>query len=72
MAGNGRLGGWEHVWLIAIDYHAATGTAGMECKGDQRSKMARQLESGMDSGSLTRDTRVRGLDQVRDGQEKAM
>ena len=34
MAGNGRLGGWEHVWLIAIDYQAATGTAGTECKGD--------------------------------------
>ena len=34
-------GGWEHVRLIAIDYHAATGTVGMECKGDQRSKMAR-------------------------------
>ena len=33
--------------------------------------MARWLESGMDSSSLTRDTRVRGLGQARNGQEKA-
>ena len=25
-----KVGGWERVWLIAIDYHAATGTAGMD------------------------------------------
>ena len=65
--GNGRSGGQEYVRLIAIDYHAATGTARMECKGDQRSKVARWLESRMDSGGLTRDTGVRGLDQARDG-----
>ena len=33
--------------------------------------MARRPESGTDSSSLMRDTRVRGLDQARDGQEKA-
>ena len=54
-----KVRGREHVWLIAIDYHAATGTAGMGYRGDQRSKRARRLESGMDSGSLTGDTRVR-------------
>ena len=52
MAGSGRSGGWEHVWLIAIDYHTVAGTAGVECKGDQRLKMARWPESGMDSDSL--------------------
>ena len=41
MAGNGRSGGRERVQLIAIDYHAATGTAGTEYKGDQRLKAAR-------------------------------
>ena len=30
MAENGRLGGWEHIQLIAIDYRAATSAAGME------------------------------------------
>ena len=54
-----KFGGQERVWLIAIDYCAATGTAGMGYKGDQRSKMARWPESRTDSGSLTRDTRVR-------------
>ena len=41
VAGNRRLGGWECVQLIAIDYHAATGTASTEYKGDQRLKAAR-------------------------------
>ena len=27
-----RSGGWEHVQLIAIDYHTAAGTARVECK----------------------------------------
>ena len=49
MAGNRRLGGWEHIWLIAIDYHTVAGTARAECKGDRRSKRARQSESGTDS-----------------------
>ena len=53
MAGNGRSGGWEHVQLIAIDYHTATGTARTEYKGDQRPKAARRLESRTDSSSLT-------------------
>ena len=34
MAGNGRSGDQEYVQLIAIDYHAATGTARMRYKGD--------------------------------------
>ena len=34
VAGNGRSGGWECVWLIAIDYHTVAGTARVECKGD--------------------------------------
>ena len=72
MAGNGRSGGQECVRLIAIDYHAATGTARTGCKGDQRLKRARQLESRTGSGSCTGDTRERDLDQARDGQEKAM
>ena len=54
-----KVGGWEHVRLIAIDYHAVTGTAGMGYRGDQRSKRARQPESRTDSGGLTGDTRVR-------------
>ena len=33
MAGNGRLGGQERIQLIAIDYHAATGTARTEYGG---------------------------------------
>ena len=55
-----KVRGWKRVRLIAIDYHAATGTAGMGSRGDQRSKVASRLESGMDSSSLTEDTRVRG------------
>ena len=38
VARNGRLGGWKRVWPIAIDYRTVAGTAGAECKGDQRSK----------------------------------
>ena len=38
VAGNGRLGGRKRVRLIAIDYHTVAGTAGVECKGDRRSK----------------------------------
>ena len=38
VAGNGGSGGQKHVWLIAIDYHTVAGTAGVECKGDRRSK----------------------------------
>ena len=53
MARNRRLGGWECIQLIAIDYHTVAGTARVECKGDQRSKRARWSESGMDSDSLT-------------------
>ena len=37
-----KVGGWKHVWLIAIDYHAATGTAGMGYRRDRRSKVASQ------------------------------
>ena len=59
MAGNRRSGGQEHVQLIAIDYHAATGTAGTGYRGDQRSKRARQPESETDSGGLMGDTRVK-------------
>ena len=64
MAGNRRSGGQEHVQLIAIDYHTVTGTAGAECKGDRRSKMARWPESGMDSDSLMET-------QEQEGQTKA-
>ena len=34
VAVSGRLGGWEHVWLIAVDYHTVASTARAECKGD--------------------------------------
>ena len=34
VARNRRLGGQEHIRLIAIDYHAATGTARTRYKGD--------------------------------------
>ena len=71
MAGSGRSGGWERVRLIAIDYHTVAGTAGVECKGDQRLKMARRPESGMDSDSLT-ETQERGdLEVEQEGQMKA-
>ena len=71
MAGNRRSGGWEHVQLIAIDYHTVAGTAGAECKGDQRLKMARWPESGTDSNSLT-ETQERGdLEVEQEGQMKA-
>ena len=53
VAGNRRSGVRKHVWLIAIDYHTVAGTAGTECKGDQRSKRARQSESRTDSDGLT-------------------
>ena len=36
MARDERLGGWECVQLIAIDYHTVGGTDGAECKGDRR------------------------------------
>ena len=52
MARHRRSGGQKHVWLIAIDYHTVAGTAGAECKGDQRSKRARRLESRTDSDGL--------------------
>ena len=52
VARNRRLGGQEHVRLIAIDYHTVAGTAGAECKGDQRSKRARRSESRTDSNGL--------------------
>ena len=64
-----RIKGWEHVWLIAIDYHAATGTAGMGYKEDRRSKAARWPESGTDSGGLTGGTRTRDLGQSKRGQK---
>ena len=38
IARNGRSGGRKRVWPIAIDYCTVTGTAGAECKGDQRLK----------------------------------
>ena len=71
MAGNGRLGGQEHVQLIAIDYHTVAGTAGAECKGDQRLKMARQPKSGMDSDSLMETQEQGGLGVEQEGQMKA-
>ena len=52
VARNGRSGGWERIQLIAIDYHTVAGTAGAECKGDQRSKRARRSESRTDSNGL--------------------
>ena len=55
-----KVRGQKHVQLIAIDYHAATGTARTGSRGDQRLKVASRPESGMDSSSLTEDTRVRG------------
>ena len=70
VTGNGRSGGQERIQLIAIDYHTVTGTAGMECKGDRRSKKARRSESGTDSDSLT-ETQGRGdLEMEREGQIK--
>ena len=38
VAGNGGLGGWKRVRPIAIDYRTVASTAGVECKGDRRSK----------------------------------
>ena len=55
-----KVRGRKRIQLIAIDYHAATGTARMGSRGDQRSKVASQPESRTDSSSLTEDTRVRG------------
>ena len=70
MARNRRSGGWEHIRLIAIDYHTVAGAAGAECKGDRRSKRARWLESGTDSNSLT-ETQERGdLGVEQEGQNK--
>ena len=71
VAGSGRSGGQERIRLIAIDYHTAAGTAGAECKGDRRSKIARWPESGMDSSGLT-ETQERGdLEVEQEGQIKA-
>ena len=66
-----RVEGQERIQLIAIDYHAATGTAGMRYREDWRSKVARWPESGMDPSSLTGDTRVRDLGQSKRGQKEA-
>ena len=62
-----KVGGQKHVRLIAIDYHAATSTAGTGYRGDRRLKMARQPESGTDSGGLTKDTRDKDLSQSKRG-----
>ena len=70
VTGNGRSRGREHVQLIAIDYHTVAGTAGAECKGDQRSKKARWSESGMDSDSLTETQGPGDLEMEREGQIK--
>ena len=71
MAGNGRSGGWERVRLIAIDYYTVAGTAGVECKGDRRSKRARQSESRTDSDGLM-ETQERGDSEVeQEGQMRA-
>ena len=67
MAGDKRSGGWEHVWLIAIDYRSATGTAGTRC---WRSKSASQPESGTDSSGPSRDTGTEVLDQSREDGKK--
>ena len=54
IAGNGGSGGWKRVRLIVIDYRTVAGTAGAECRGDQRLK-------GPDSRSLERTpTALRG------------
>ena len=71
MAGNRRSGGWEHIWLIAIDYHTVTGTAGAECKGDQRSKRARQSESRTDSDGLMETQEQGDLEVEQEGQMRA-
>ena len=65
-----KVGGREHVWLIAIDYHTVAGTAGVECKGDRRSMRARQSESGMDSDSLTETQEQGDLEVEQEGQNK--
>ena len=70
MAGHRRLGGQKRVWLIAIDYHMVAGTAGAECKGDRRSKRARQSESRTDSDSLMETQGRRDLEMEREGQIK--
>ena len=46
MARNGRLGGWECIWLIAIDYHTVTGTAEQNAREteDQRGPDGRSPE----------------------------
>ena len=62
MAGNRRSGGQEYVQLIAIDYHTVAGTAGTECKGDRRSKMARRPEPRMDSNGLMETQEQGGLE----------
>ena len=70
IARNGRLGGRERVQLIAIDYHTVAGTAGVECKGDQRLKRARRLESGTDSNGLTETQGQGDLEVEQEGQIK--
>ena len=72
MAGNRRSGGWERIQLIAIDYHIVAGTARAECKGDRRSKVARRLESGTDSGGLMETQGQGDLEVKQEGQIKAM
>ena len=72
MAGHGRSGSREHIQLIAIDYHAATSTAGAESKGDQRLKAARRPEPRTDSGGLTETQGQGDLEVKQEGQIKAM
>ena len=71
IAGNRRLGGQECIWLIAIDYHTVTGTASVECKGDQRSKRPRQLKSRTDSDGFTETQERGGLEVEQEGQMRA-
>ena len=62
-----KIKGRKRIWLIAIDYRSATGTAGTRC---WRLKSASRLESGMDSGGPSRDTGMEVLDQSREDGKK--
>ena len=62
-----KIKGRKRIWLIAIDYRSATGTAGTRCR---RLKSASRPESGTDSGGPSRDTGTEVLDQSREDGKK--
>ena len=64
--------GQEHVQLIAIDYHTATGTAGAECKETEGQRWLVGWSPGRTPAALWKMPEMKTQVKAREGQEKAM